>query len=407
MPNAWEQNLSNKAKNVRPSPIREILDVVRMPGMISFAGGMPAPEIFPVDEFFSDDAFLRAQGAEIMQYGTTEGDPRLRAFLAEWQKPRLGRVVSMQEILLTTGSQQVLDLLAWALIDHGDVVIVEDPTYLSALSVFSNHGAQYRTISMDGEGMIVDRLPALIEALQAEGRRPKFLYTIVNFQNPAGATLSLERRRKLADISARYALPIVEDDPYGYVRYDGEHLPSIFSFDKAGNTLYAGSFSKILSPGARIGWACGDAAIVRQLAVFKQFVDLCSSSITQALAYEYCKNGHLDAHLPKIIANYKVKRDAMQESLERHLRPLGATWVKPEGGFFFWVDFGGVDVDALSKKALDKKVAFIPAEPFCVDRSSSRRSGRLNFTYAQPDVIEEGVRRLAEAVEELGGHRTA
>lgn len=403
MTNVWQNKLSNKAKNVRPSPIREILDVVRQPGMISFAGGMPAPEIFPVDKFFADSAFLKAQGKEILQYGTTEGDPRLREFVAKWQAPRLGRVVEKNEILLTTGSQQVLDLIAWALIDPGDTVIVEDPTYLSAISVFSNHGAQYATVPMDGEGMIVSKLPEIIEGLQAHGKAPKFIYTIVNFQNPAGATLTVERRKELAAVSEKYGVPILEDDPYGYVRYDGEHLPSIFSFDKAGNTIYSGSFSKILSPGTRIGWASGNAEIIRQMAIFKQFTDICSSSVTQALVYEYCANGYLDEHLPVIIENYRVKRDAMQASMERHLAPLGVTWVKPEGGFFFWPDFGGVDVTVLARKALEKKVAFIPAEPFCIDRASATRNGRLNFTYSQPEVIEDGVSRLATAIKELKG----
>ncbi|MDL2263714.1 PLP-dependent aminotransferase family protein [Synergistaceae bacterium OttesenSCG-928-I11] len=401
MTNVWQNKLSNKARNVRPSPIREILDVVRQPGMISFAGGMPAPEIFPVDKFFADSAFLKAQGKEILQYGTTEGDPRLREFLAKWQAPRLGRVVEKNEIILTTGSQQVLDLLAWALIDPGDCVIVEDPTYLSAISVFSNHGAQYATVPMDGEGMIVSKLPEVIENAQARGKSPKFIYTIVNFQNPAGATLSLERRKELAAISEKYGVPIIEDDPYGYVRYDGDHLPSVFSFDKAGNTVYAGSFSKILSPGTRIGWASGNADIIRQMGTFKQFTDLCSSSVTQALVYEYCNCGYLDEHLPVIIENYRIKRDAMQASMERHLAPLGVTWVKPEGGFFFWPDFGGVDATALSRKALEKKVAFIPAEPFCIDMASATRNGRLNFTYSRPDVIEDGISRLAAAIKEL------
>ena len=403
MTDVWQNKLSNKAKNVRPSPIREILDVVRQPGMISFAGGMPAPEIFPVDKFFADSAFLKAQGKEILQYGTTEGDPRLREFVAKWQAPRLGRVVEKNEILLTTGSQQVLDLIAWALIDPGDTVIVEDPTYLSAISVFSNHGAQYATVPMDGEGMIVSKLPEIIEGLQAHGKAPKFIYTIVNFQNPAGATLTVERRKELAAVSEKYGVPILEDDPYGYVRYDGEHLPSIFSFDKAGNTIYSGSFSKILSPGTRIGWASGNAEIIRQMAIFKQFTDICSSSVTQALVHEYCANGYLDEHLPVIIENYRVKRDAMQASMERHLAPLGVTWVKPEGGFFFWPDFGGVDVTVLARKALEKKVAFIPAEPFCIDRASATRNGRLNFTYSQPEVIEDGVSRLATAIKELKG----
>lgn len=401
MGNAWENNYSLKVKNLRPSPIREILSVVKKPGMISFAGGMPAPEIFPVDQFFGGDTMMKAQGQEIMQYGTTEGDPRLRRFLAEWTAPRLGRVVTDKEMILTTGSQQALDLLGWAMIDKGDIVITEDPTYLSALSVFVNHGAEFAGIPMDENGMLVSRIPETIEKLRAEGKKPKFIYTIVNFQNPGGATMSVERRKELAAISEKYDIPIFEDDPYGYVRFDGEHLPSIFSFDKAGNVMYGGSFSKILSPGTRIGWVSGSAGIVRQMAIFKQFTDLCSSPITQALAFEYCKNGYLDSHLPTIIDNYRIKRDAMQRSLEKHLKPLGVTWVKPEGGFFYWLDFGGINSGVLANKALEKSVAFIPGEPFCVDKTVGARYGRVNYTFSRPDVIEEGVRRLAEAITEI------
>ena len=403
MDSVWNSCYSSTVKSLRPSPIREILNVVRQPGMISFAGGMPAPEIFPVDEFFLDSSVLKAQGRDMMQYGTTEGDPRLREFIAKWQEPRLGRVVGDKEMILTTGSQQGLDLIAWALIDKGDVIIVEDPTYLSALSVFSNHGAVFETVPMDGDGMITDRLPEVIERVRASGRKLKLIYTIINFQNPAGATMTVERRRHIAEISEKYGVPVLEDDPYGYVRYDGEHLPSVFSFDKVGNTLYAGSFSKILSPGTRIGWVSGNAAIIRQIAIFKQFADICSSSITQTMVYEYCKNGYLDSHLPKIIANYRVKRDAMQQSAEKHLSPLGVTWVKPQGGFFFWLDFGGVDSGELAIKALEKKVAFIPAEPFCVDKATSKRHGRVNFTYSQPEMIDDGIQRLAEAIRDLRG----
>lgn len=401
MGNAWESNYSAKVKNLRPSPIREILSVVKQPGMISFAGGMPAPEVFPVDEFFVNDDMMKSQGQEVMQYGTTEGDPRLRRFLAEWQEPRLGRVVSDKEIVLTTGSQQALDLLGWAMLDKGDVVITEDPTYLSALSVFVNHGATFAGIEMDEHGMVVSKIPETIERLRAEGKKPKFIYTIVNFQNPGGATMSVERRKELAEISEKYNIPVFEDDPYGYVRFDGEHLPSVYSFGKQENIMYGGSFSKILSPGTRIGWVCGSANIVRQMTIFKQFTDLCSSPITQAMAYEYCRNGHLDAHLPVIIGNYRVKRDAMQRSLEKHLQPLGVSWVRPEGGFFYWLDFGGISSSELARRALEKKVAFIPGEPFCVNKETGERFGRVNYTFSKPDVIEEGVRRLAEAITEF------
>ena len=213
--------------------------------------------------------------------------------------------------------------------------------------------------------------------------------------------MSLARRKELVAISEKYGVPVLEDDPYGYIRYDGEHLPSVFSFAPKGNVLYASSFSKIVSPGTRTGWVIGDKAIIRQMAIFKQFADLCSSPMTQALLYEYCNKGYLVKHIPKIIDNYRVKRDAMEEGLKKHLAPRGIQWVKPEGGFFYWVDFGCIDSVELVKRALEKKVAFLPAEPFCVDPSIARRYGRLNFTYSSPEILEEGIRRLGEAVDDM------
>ena len=401
MSNNWKKNFSSTALKSRPSPVRELLKLIGQPGMISFAGGMPAPEVFPIEQFAEGAEQLKSNGTLLLQYGTTEGYNPLREFLAKWTAPRLGREVGLDEIFLTTGSQQALDLFAWAVLDPGDVVITEDPSYMAALNTFANHGAEFASVRVDGKGMIVEDLPPLIEKLKKEGKKPKFIYTIVNFQNPAGSTMSVERRKELAAIAERYDLTIFEDDPYGYVRFDGEHLPSIFSFDKAGNTVYAGSFSKILSPGVRIGWVSGAQEIIRQMIVFKQTTDLCSSPITQALTYEYCRKGYLDAHLPNIIANYRAKRDAMEKSFQKHLTPLGVTWVKPEGGFFFWLNTGSIDSNELAKRALDKKVAILPGAPFCVDPEAGIHSSRINYTYSQPDIIEEGVSRLAQAIEEM------
>ena len=397
----WKNNFSEAARKTRPSPVRELLKVIKQPGMISFAGGMPAPEVFPIDQFAEGSEKLVSDGTSLLQYGTTEGFEPLRTFLAKWTAPRMGREVELDEILLTTGSQQVLDLFAWAMIDPGDVAIVEDPSYMAALTAFYNHGADFASVPVDGEGMVVSELPALIERLRKEGKKPKFIYTIVNFQNPAGATMTVERRKELAAIADRYGLVIFEDDPYGYVRFDGEHLPSIFSFDKAGNTIYAGSFSKILSPGVRIGWVSGPKDIIRQMAVFKQAVDLCSSPITQVLTYEYCRKGYLDSHLPNIIQDYRVKRDAMEESFRKHLAPQGITWVKPEGGFFYWLNTGNIDSGELAKKALEKKVAILPGAPFCINPEAGVHAARVNYTYSKPDVIEEGVSRLAQAIQEM------
>ena len=401
MSDNWKELFSSAARKTRPSPVRELLKVIKQPGMISFAGGMPAPEVFPIDQFAEGSEKLVSEGTSLLQYGTTEGFEPLRTFLSKWTAPRMGREVELDEILLTTGSQQVLDLFAWAMIDPGDIAIVEDPSYMAALTAFYNHGADFASVPVDGEGMVVSELPALIERLRKEGKKPKFIYTIVNFQNPAGATMTVERRKELAAIAERYGLAIFEDDPYGYVRFDGEHLPSIFSFDKAGNTIYAGSFSKILSPGVRIGWVSGPKDIIRQMAVFKQAVDLCSSPITQVLTYEYCRKGYLDSHLPNIIKDYRVKRDAMEESFRKHLAPQGITWVKPEGGFFYWLNTGNIDSGELAKKALEKKVAILPGAPFCVNPAAGVHAARVNYTYSKPDVIEEGVSRLAQAIQEM------
>ena len=401
MSDNWKELFSSAARKTRPSPVRELLKVIKQPGMISFAGGMPAPEVFPIDQFSEGSEKLVSEGTSLLQYGTTEGYDPLRSFLAKWTAPRMGREVGLDEILLTTGSQQVLDLFAWAMIDPGDVAIVEAPSYMAALTAFYNHGADFASVPVDGEGMVVSELPALIERLRKEGKKPKFIYTIVNFQNPAGATMTVERRKELAAIAERYGLAIFEDDPYGYVRFDGEHLPSIFSFDKAGNTIYAGSFSKILSPGVRIGWVSGPKDIIRQMAVFKQAVDLCSSPITQVLTYEYCRKGYLDSHLPNIVKNYRGKRDAMEESFRKHLAPQGITWVKPEGGFFYWLNTGNIDSGELARKALEKKVAILPGAPFCINPEAGIHAARINYTFSKPDVIEEGVSRLAQAIQEM------
>ena len=400
MGNIWQDNFSRKSANSRPSPIREILNVIKQPGMISFAGGMPAPDVFPVDEFYEGASILKNDGRNLLQYGTTEGYPPLKGFLSEWTAPRMGRRVSQDEMLLTTGSQQVLDLFGWSMIDPGDTIVTEDPSYLAALTVFHNHGANFIGIPTDADGMMVDLIPEAVEKARTEGKRVKFIYTIVNFHNPCGCTMSLKRREKLVEISHRLNVPIFEDDPYGYVRFDGEHLPSIFSLDPDGGVIYAGSFSKILAPGTRIGWVSGPKEIIRMLTVFKQGVDLCCSPITQALAYEYCSKGYLDSHLPKIIANYRAKRDAMEDSFRQHLPQGEVSWVKPEGGFFYWIDVPRIDIKALFDKAIEKKVAFVMGAPF-FPNGGGEHNARLNYTFSTPQVIDEGVRRLGEAMKEL------
>ena len=401
MRDIWKEHLSKAYSNVRPSPIKELLDAIRLPGVISFAGGMPGEEVFPVEDLAEGAERLKRDGSTLFQYGTTEGDSDLRGFIARWQEPLLGRSILPQEIILTTGSQQLLDIVAWTLLDPGDVVVVEQPTYTSTLSVFENHGAKLCPIPIDENGMQVEKLDAIIDEQEKRGKRVKLIYVIPNFQNPAGVTLSYERRKTLVQIAEKRGIPILEDDPYGYIRYEGEEIPSVFSLSEQGSVVYAGTFSKVVSPGLRIGWAVGSEAIIRDFGVFKQFVDMCSSPITHALLYEYCKKGYLEKNLKNIIDTYRVKRDAMEDSLMRHLAPLGAKWATPRGGLFFWVEFGGTDSVALAKKALEKKVAILNGVSFCVDPEVGKRYARLNFSYPKTSEIEAGVIRLKEALLEL------
>ena len=399
MDKVWESNFSNKALNVRPSPIREMLSVVRQPGMISFAGGMPAPDVFPVKEFHEGTEVFLRDGPSLLQYGTTEGFTPLKEFLSEWTAPRMGRRVSTDEMLLTSGSQQVLDLMGWAMIDPGDYIITEDPSYLAALTAFHNHGSRFIGIPTDAEGMVVEMLPEKIEKARSKGKKIKFIYTIVNFQNPAGCTLSLERRKKLVEISNKYGSPSSRMTPtVMFVLTATTFLPY------SPLTRRWRDLRRLLledpGPGTRIGWCSGSSDIIRKLTVFKQATDLCSSPISQALIYEYCKKGYLDGHLPKIIADYRTKRDAMEDSFEKYLPLDEVSWVKPEGGFFYWIDMPNIDAEVLFKKAIEKKVAFVIGAPFFAN-GGGEHNARINYTYSTPDDIEEGVKRLGEAMREM------
>lgn len=397
----WDTLYSDAAHGIRPSPIREILHLVRRPGMISFAGGMPDPEIFPVEQFAASAEILRHQGKDVLQYGTTEGYPPLKEFLRTWITPRLGRTVDDHELLITAGSSQVVDLLSWALVNKGDCVIIEDPTFLGTMLNMYNHGADFLCVPCDEEGMRVDLLPDMIEKAQRAGKTVKFIYTIVNFHNPLGCTLSLPRRRALLEVAHRYAIPVLEDDPYGYVRFDGEDLPSLFSLDKHNMVIYSGSFSKILAPGTRVGWCAGAADIIRKMAIFKQGVDVCTSVVAQAVVYEYCHRGYLDGFLPRIIDHYRKKRDNMEAAFRRHL-PLEALspWVIPQGGFFYWLETPGIEARTLFEKAIEKCVAFVLGEAFYAKGGGSHHF-RMCYTFASPEQIDEGCQRLGDAMRSL------
>jgi len=397
----WDSLFSTAARGIRPSPIRDMLQSCRKPGMISFAGGMPDPAIFPVDQFADAASILKTEGRDILQYGATEGYAPLKEFLSSWCAPRLGRTVDSEEMLITSGSIQGADLMTLATVNPGEYVITEAPTFLGVTTDMYNHGAKFLCVPCDSEGMMVDRLPAMIEQARHEGKVVKFVYTIATFQNPLGVTMSLERRKALVRIAREYGVAIFEDDPYGYVRFDGEHLPTLFSLDGGEHVIYAGSFSKILAPGTRVGWCCGSRDLIRKMVVFKQGVDTCTSVVAQAIVYRYAKLGCLDAFLPKIIAHYKAKRDVMIEAFDAFLPKGEFRYTKPEGGFFFWLETPNIAMDALFDRAIARNVAVVKGKPFYPNADGGDHHCRVCYTFASADDIREGVRRFGDAMREL------
>ncbi len=391
---------SEASRKVKPSPIRDMLHVIRQPGMISFAGGMPDPEIFPIGQFKEAAGIFDREGKDVLQYGTTEGYQPLKEFLCEWTAPRMGRKPELDEMLITTGSTQVIDLLCWALLDKGDCVICEEPTFVGATLTMYNHGAEFLTVPCDKDGMKVELLPEIIDKAKKQGKKIKFVYTIVNFHNPLGCDLSVERRKKLLEIAEEHNLVILEDDPYGYVRFDGEDLPPIFSMDKSGRVVFASSFSKILAPGTRVAWCVGKRELIRKMTVFKQGVDVCTSVVAQAMVYEYCRLGYLDAFLPKIIDHYRDKRDAMEEAFKTYLPKDQVKYQTPKGGFFYWIETPNIPARDLFDKAIEKKVAFVLGEPF-YPNGGGKHNFRMCFTFASPEDTKEGIKRLGEAIREF------
>ncbi|MDR3280177.1 MAG: PLP-dependent aminotransferase family protein [Synergistaceae bacterium] len=394
-----EALFSDVARSMKPSPIRELVPYIKRPGMISFAGGNPDPMIFPIAEFAGSSIVLGKNGADVLQYGATDGYEPLKKFISGWMAPRMGRVTEPGELLITTGSQQGMDLLCAALINPGDMIITEEPTYPGAIHTMRNRGAGFITVPCDDDGMMVDLLPELIESARASGKKVKFIYSIVNFQNPAGCTLSLARRKKMLEIAAQYDLIIFEDDPYGHLRYDGSDIPTMFSMDRDGRVAYACSFSKILAPGARVAWITGHSDLVRKMVMVKQGVDMCTSVVAQALVAQYCMDGHLDGFLPKIVSHYRKKRDGMAEAFAKYL-PKDISYKVPEGGFFFWLTVPGIDTEELFKKAVDRGVAFVHGRAFYAN-GGGENVLRTCFTFATSDDLEEGSRRLRDAIEDM------
>jgi 2-aminoadipate transaminase len=402
MQTLWAERFAQRTQHMRSSAVRELLKLTELPDVISFAGGLPAPETFPVEHF--TECFTRVMasfGAQALQYGTTEGYRPLRELIAE-RSSRYGIRVEADNILLTSGSQQALDLIGKLFINPGDHVLVERPTYLGALQAWNAYQAEFVSADTDGDGYVIGSVEKQLRT------GPKFIYALPNFQNPSGVTMSLERRHQLIAAADHYGAPILEDDPYGQLRYEGEHLPPLVALDAqfrsradepySGNVIYLSTFSKTLSPGIRLGWIVAPGEIIKRLVMAKQGTDLHTSTVNQIVAYEASKGGFLDQHVKTIRAIYRERRDTMLRALQQHFPP-GITWTKPQGGLFLWLTFpAGMDAAKILEAAVARKVAFVPGESFFTD-GGGKNTARLNFSNATPEQIEEGVRRLAACLE--------
>jgi 2-aminoadipate transaminase len=406
----WAHRYAQRTKSLKSSIIRELLKLTQRPEVISFAGGLPAPEVFPVERFQQAcQRVLQTQSTMALQYGPTEGYRPLRELIVE-HMVRYGILANVDNVLITSGSQQALDLIAKLLINRGDRILVESPTYLGALQAFDLMGAEYVSVPIDHHGM------QTCDMEQALRSGPKFMYILPNFQNPGGVTLSRQRRDQLVALSDKYGIPIIEDDPYGQLRYEGEHIPPLVVLDrtnlardpgyKLGNVIYLSTFSKVLAPGLRVAWIVAPPDVIAKLVQLKQSADLHTSTFTQMVTYEVARDGFIDEHVKIIRATYKERRDAMLAALENYFPPE-VSWTHPQGGLFLWVTMPpGVDSSRLLESALRQDVAFVPGHPFYPNGDEGSHM-RLNFSNAQPEMIREGIRRLSIAVAHALEHRTA
>lgn len=391
--------LSQSAKGMKRSAIRELLKLTQDPEIISFAGGLPAPESFPVEELKKVTVeVLEEESAQALQYGATEGDNKLRKLLVERYR-RMGYDIGLENLVVVTASQQALDLLAKIFVDRGDVVIVGLPSYIGGLGAFRAYGAQLEGVCFDEHGMCPDALEAKIVRLLGENKKIKFIYTIPDFQNPAGVTMPNERREKIIHIARKYDILLIEDSPYKEIRFEGEHQKSLFELDGTGQVITLGTFSKIFVPGFRIGWVIGHKDIIDKFVIAKQATDLCTSPFVQKIAAKYIEKGNFDKNLDKIISSYHEKRDVMLAAFEKYM-PEGVTWTRPEGGLFLFLTLPPhMDAAELFLKAIEKKVAFVIGSEFHCD-GSGKNTMRINFSYVSKEKNVEGVKRLAQVIRE-------
>jgi 2-aminoadipate transaminase len=390
---------ADRTKVMKSSAMRDLMALTEREDVISLAGGMPDTSTFPPDSYA---ALMRTVAldscARALQYGPTEGLALVKRCVVEVMAAE-GIEIDPDEVLVTTGGQQVIDLVCKTLVDPGDVIVTEAPTYPGAVPAFSSYQADVVQITMDRDGMLVSELEEVLEQLERDGRRPKFIYTVPNFHNPAGVTMSLERRRELVRIANERELLVLEDNPYGLLRYEGSPLPTLRALDGGEFVIYASTFSKILSPGVRLGWTTAPAPVLSRMNIGKQATDLCSSSISQYFVAAYFDSGPWQDYVHSLIEIYRRRRDVMLDALAEHF-PREAEWTHPQGGLFIWATLPDyIDTTDLLARALEEHVAFVPGRAAFIDGRGGS-SMRLNFSGVSEDDIREGIRRIGEVVRE-------
>ncbi len=387
---------AKRMERMQASEIRELLKLTAQPDIISFAGGLPAPELFPVEEIakVSHDLVLK-EGRQLLQYGTTEGRVTLREKIAKRMADKYNTVVKPDDILITTGSQQCLDFAGKLFLDPGDVVLCESPSYLGALNAFNAYEPVFMEVPTDEGGLIPEELDKILETTL----RCKFIYVIPDFQNPTGRTWTMERRKKFMEVVNKHNLPVLEDNPYGELRYEGKILPSLKSMDTKGLVMFLGTFSKIFCPGLRLGWIAAESSVLQEFVKVKQSADLHSSNFDQGVADAYMENYDLDAHVEDIVALYRKRRDLIIRTMEEEF-PKGTEWTHPQGGLFLWLTFPeGVSALKVFEKCIEMKVAGVIGDAFYPNEKTDR-SMRINYSNMPEEKIVEGVKRMAKAIRE-------
>lgn len=391
-----EELFSERALASRPSEIRELLKLIDSPEVISLAGGMPDDRFFPIDRVVEASTYaLREYGKKALQYGSTEGIKKLRVLLMDRMEKEGVRGLGLENVIISTASQQGLSLVAQIFVNPGDTVIVEEPSYLGAIQACASMQAKFCTVALDQDGMRMDVLEEKLQELQKADIRPKFVYTCPNFHNPAGVTMTLERRKKLIELADKYNLLIVEDDPYGEIRFEGESIPSLLALGGKERVIALRTFSKISFPGLRLGWIVAREDIMNKIVIAKQAADLCSPALTQYIAYEFISRGWMDEYLAVVRQEYPKKKNAMIAALEQYF-PEESSWTNPQGGLFVWVKTpDGIDTAAMFREAIAARVAYVVGIAFYPHRDDNTHM-RLNFSAVDPERITEGVHRLGD-----------